>query len=519
VIKNNFIRYRHNARIAAYACYALSVIFIAVLFLYSAMTPLLIAGVIGLTFSLVGVFASHYFSFYYKVYGKAIDIFETEPVLGKWTFGKEDWIKYIKAEKSQRNRDYLKYLLMAPVLIAFIAFSLLGEVDDLSFDMTLAYWAIGAFVLTMVLLYINMKNTSLKAGAADTYTIVVKSNGVKINDVVHYWGKAVTEGHNSVGDFLMGAITVMSEAEREIRTIEHVNEGNLHYLRIEYKPDDKNITTLFIPLPESEVVNIDEFAAEILRSKQAVAATDSDTQRKKYNTVKIARWAVAIITVVSVLAGLYQFALPIYNASLADRKYSTATGMFERGSYDSAYQLYQEVVVAIPDYPEAWVNMGVILMSREQFDSAQFMFDQSLAFRQNYDLALYNKAYSYYVEEKYPEAIAAYQTYHQAGYGENNSYLALADAFMFTENADSALYYYTTAYDGGARSATLSYNRAILFEALNQDDLAISSYEESLQQDTTNSNVYFGLAALMEKRGQQQIAHELMQKGEQLTAQ
>jgi tetratricopeptide (TPR) repeat protein len=470
----------------------------------------------GLTFSLIGIFASHYFAFYYKAYGKAIDLFDTEPVLGTWTFGKDQWVKYIKAEKSQRSRDYRKYWLMAPVLVAFIAFSLLGEIDELSFDVSLIYWSIGGFVLVMILLYINMKNTSLKAGDAHTYTIVLKSKGVKINEFVHYWGKAITDKHNSLGDFLMGAITLMSQSEREILSVEHSIENELHYLRTEYKADEKNITTLFIPLPESEVFKVEEFAAEILRSKQAVASDDN--QEKKYNTVKIAKWAVGVITVASVVVGLYQFTVPIYRAAQADRKYQSATEMFERGSYDSAFSVYQEVVSAVPDYPEAWINLGVILMSRERFDSAQLMFDQALTFRADYELGLYNKAYAYYLEEKYTEAVAAYQKYHRAGYGENNSYLALADGFMFTENPDSALYYYTKAYDGGVRSVALSFNRAVLFKSLEQNDLAIESYRECLEQDSTYSDAYFGLASLMEEKGELQLAKDLIQKGEQLAA-
>lgn len=503
--------FRHRSKIATYICLALSVISLIVLIQFIDNTLLMIFAIVGLTCSSLGIFIGLYLQFYYKIYAEWLSGFLEAPVLAEWEISSGDWQRFIKAEKTQRTREYLRYWYMAPMMIIVIGYLVYSEVDDLSLDINLLYFAIGAFILTMVLLYFNMRNASLKNKNILSYQVIIRPSGFQINEKIIFWGRLLKESHDSLAESLWSTLYLLSEAERKLKSIEPTEEEGCHYIFIEYGTGGDHQSSSFIPVPDDRVDEIPLIIEGVVNSETKVSTQSPVT--KRYNTSRIAKWSLGSITIISIAVGLYQFALPVYNARMADEKFAEATVLFDSGKYDIAYPMYKEVIGFHEEYPEAYINMGSILLHWEKIDSAEMMFDKALSLREEYDLALYNKGYVYYLKDNYAGTIKMFTRYHRVNPGDADSYLLVGDAFMLTSLSDSATYWYDKAYASGYRSAGLSYNRAHLFLQAGLSDLAISSYRECIDQDSTYADAYFNLAKLFNDLGKTEEAEALMLKG------
>jgi hypothetical protein len=515
---SNFARYQRIAGRVIAVSGLLTAMIIPVMVFYYQNELVLLVGVVSLTFSLITVFSGFYFKFYFKVLGQALQGFEQQPAVASWVIPAAMWDQYQKAEKNERRKGYLAYWMMAPVLMAVIALTLFTELDDLEFNMTLVYLTLGAFVLCMVLLYFNMRSTSLKSEGVREYQITIKGTGVKINHNIHFWGKTIAARHQSGWDTFWATLTVVASAERELTKAEHIASDGLHYILFEFKPDEKNTTTVYVPVPDEQHDNVDAIIGEVLSADTTVAPEVLSPQGGKYNTSKMIKWSVAVVAVISLTTYLVDLYKTTFSKSVAEEVLPLADAAFERGSYDSAKYLYLLAIAESENIPGAWVNLGVIYINNEQYDSAHVSFAKALGYLSDYDLAIYNDAYAYYLEKNYSEAISGFQKYHQLGYGETGSYLTIGDAFYLTNQEDSALNYYSLAYDSGARSAVLSFNIAQILRGKNLPDEAMAKYRECLAQDSTMSDAYISLASVLREKGELMQARELLAKGQQFAA-
>ena len=91
-----------------------------------------------------------------------------------------------------------------------------------------------------------------------------------------------------------------------------------------------------------------------------------------------------------------------YNAEFAN-KYGTALGT--AGKVNEAYRVFSALVLEHPEFAPGYCNLGYVFLSRDRNTiKARQLFDQALQLDPDYELALLNKATSFIVEGKIPEA-------------------------------------------------------------------------------------------------------------------
>jgi tetratricopeptide (TPR) repeat protein len=321
--------------------------------------------------------------------------------------------------------------------------------------------------------------------------------------------------HSTLSDSLWSAFTMVAEADRKLLSLKTSEEAGCQYIIAEFQQDSKNRKTVFIPVPKEVASDLPAIIERVLQDyePQAQHAEQSATQ-DKYNTAKIARWSIAAIGVISVIIAAHQFAWPIYKAYTAEKLFNQGTAMFNRQAYDSAFQIYNQALAEDEDFPEVYINLGQIMITRGQPDSALMMFDRALEFRPGYDLAVYNRGYAFTILEKYGEAITAYRDYNALNGGDADSFVYLADAYSSVEQPDSARTYYIKAYEAGYRTAGLSFIIGEYQREANETARAIDSYFECVQQDSTFVDAWSRLSQLMQSQGKMEEAAFYLQKSE-----
>jgi tetratricopeptide (TPR) repeat protein len=508
--------YRQRSGVATIIFTILTLFSVFILVQYSDQDAFMITGVLGTTIFGMGIFTGFYLMFYYKIYEQAMKQFQESPSLISWTISKAEWPQFVRAEKLQRNREYKKYWLMAPVLMVIIAVSLLAEIDDLEFDSTLVYMTLGTFVLCMILLYFNFRNSSLKTTDESEYKISIKNNGVSINEKVEIWGKLMKSSHDSLSDSLWSVLTIASEADRELLNINFTEESGCHYITVEIQQDANNRKTIFIPVASSESSRIKQIIELMGTAYDQYNSSSQKTGTQKYKTAKIAKRSIAGIAALSALFGAYEFGWPVYKAYQAEELFYKGTAMFDRHQYDSATVVYLEALKQEENFPEVYINLGRILITHEKYDSAMSLFNKALELKPDYDLAYFNQGYANYLSEKYSEAVKSFQAYHRLTTGDVDSFVFLADAFAMTDQFDSARVYYFKCYDAGYRSAMLSFKIGEYQRESNEPQKAIDSYFECLQQDSTFTDALNSLAIVMESQGRNDEAQLYLRKKELL---
>ena len=84
-------------------------------------------------------------------------------------------------------------------------------------------------------------------------------------------------------------------------------------------------------------------------------------------------------------------------------------------SFEQALNIFEKIIAANPDIPEAWNNRGVALYSLGRLDEALDSYERSLALDgENMD-ALRNKAFLLRSQRRLEEALEAYDTVLQRG--------------------------------------------------------------------------------------------------------
>jgi predicted Zn-dependent protease len=372
----------------------------------------------------------------------------------------------------------------------------------------------GTFALCMVLLYFNLRSPSIKKSGNHTHKVIIKSNGVAIDEQVELWGKLMAGAHDSLSDSLWSVLTIVSESDRKLLNINSSHEKGCDYIIVEYQQDSKNRKTVYIPVASTVASDSQSIIDDMQLAYEQSEVIDNTSANKKYKTTAIAKWAIGAVTALSVVVAVYEFGWPVYQGHLADKLFDKATLVFDRGAYDSAFQMYKQTLTYHEDFPEVYINLGHIMIARNKPDSALLMFNKAEESRPDYDLALYGQGYAYFLLEKYNESVTAFTAYHQLGSGDADSFAFLGDAYSLTGRPDSAQRYYLKAYDAGYRSAYLSYKIGEFQHEANEIQLAIDSYFECLQQDSTFVDAWASLAAVMEAQGRTEEAEAFLLKSE-----
>ena len=177
--------------------------------------------------------------------------------------------------------------------------------------------------------------------------------------------------------------------------------------------------------------------------------------------------------------------------------YERAEIFYNQAEYDSAAIYYRRAFAFNAKNEEALAGYGNVLMMREQYDSAILYYDKALTANPAYDKATYQKAAVLSYQKKYQQSIALLKIL----LGENPSYVdalqLIGDNYYTRQQYDSALNWYTKAYEGGVRNRYLFHLMGYIQETKGNNSSAIKLYQEALQYDSSVVDIYQRLGALL----------------------
>jgi len=171
---------------------------------------------------------------------------------------------------------------------------------------------------------------------------------------------------------------------------------------------------------------------------------------------------------------------------------------FDAQQYDSAYVEYKHALAIDPDYVEAIVGYGDVLVLRDERDSAILMFDRALELDPDYGEATYKKAAAWYDQKKYNEAIGILTPLLIDEPEYYNARLLMGDCYYVQKNFVDALAWYESAYQNvDTRNANLCYLIGYIYETNQNYEKAIELYKETLTYDDTIADIYQRLGQLI----------------------
>jgi tetratricopeptide (TPR) repeat protein len=167
------------------------------------------------------------------------------------------------------------------------------------------------------------------------------------------------------------------------------------------------------------------------------------------------------------------------------------------GDYDSAIYYYRQAIRSDENNSDALLGCGNSHLGKQNYDSADFYYDKVLEIDPYNVYASYNKSLVKYNQEYYDQAIASGWKTVDLAPEYYDTYALLGDSYYATTNYDSALYYYTIAYENNIRSAWLSHVMGYLHDLKGHTAEAIALYEEAVSYDSTKTDVYQRLGELL----------------------
>lgn len=202
-----------------------------------------------------------------------------------------------------------------------------------------------------------------------------------------------------------------------------------------------------------------------------------------------------VIFMTSILVTIFSSGSGSYDAL---SYYSAAEQHYLSQEYDSAYINYKKALRLDPEYEEAILGYGNVLVVRNERDSAIIMFDKALEINPDYKEAAYNKAAAFYDQKKYNEGIALLTPLIDANPDYYNAMLLLGDCYYTQNKFDEALPWYENAYQNGdVRSRILCHIMAFIYDSKGEYDKAIGLYQEALSYDSSIVDIYQRLGELI----------------------
>jgi tetratricopeptide (TPR) repeat protein len=169
--------------------------------------------------------------------------------------------------------------------------------------------------------------------------------------------------------------------------------------------------------------------------------------------------------------------------------------------YDSARLYYRNVITRRPEDIAARIGYGKTFYFQEQYDSAIILFNAAGELAPDDADAKLFRGRSYYYQKRYPEALAEAEQLLTDAPGYSEALLLAGDILYTQENFEEALTkYYQPAYDAGARSVTLCWIMAYIYDEKKKDiETAIPLYKEALTYDDTVVDIYTRLSQITQE--------------------
>lgn len=244
--------------------------------------------------------------------------------------------------------------------------------------------------------------------------------------------------------------------------------------------------------PERETVTgkrIEEVLDEIQREFSTAKPLNASMVKTVFRIIAVFLVAFFGISVISLL---------LFNdAAVYSENYYRGQEFISTESYDSALYYLHLAAQDNPSNPEVYIELGNVFMYLNRYDSALAQFDKALQLDDRHSDAHYLKTYSLFQLTNYEETIDEGKQLVKYEPENLSVMLLVGDSYYLQNQYDSALVWYTRAYDGGARSSALSNVIAYIHDTNGQLPTAIEFYKEAIGLDSTLVDAYDRLAELI----------------------
>jgi DNA-directed RNA polymerase subunit alpha len=186
------------------------------------------------------------------------------------------------------------------------------------------------------------------------------------------------------------------------------------------------------------------------------------------------------------------------------------------GAIAANYSVYREVREAVAELevqenrsPAMSARMGVCLYILGRYSGAV----QTLTRSDGGALTQFYLGKSYLALEKYPEALAAYESAERAGYDRDAVALAQAEAHRYNGNSQTALDILNRLSGAVEQTAEYLYQRAATISAMGGNPSeVVALLERAVAADPRHAGALFGLALENDRHGNDEYARELYER-------
>jgi Tfp pilus assembly protein PilF/peroxiredoxin len=192
----------------------------------------------------------------------------------------------------------------------------------------------------------------------------------------------------------------------------------------------------------------------------------------------------------------------LYSGGFQRNDFTYGVAMFQRGYLDQASASFQQVIVAKPDDPEAYYNLGTLELRRNALPAARRNLEQTVKLRPDYPEAWNNLGMTAAQEGKADEAIRNFQRSLQLKPGYTVALLNLGNFYRRQGAMADAEQLLSRAVESEPNNPEANYSLGMLYARQEQPDRAATYLERavSLRSDYADALNNLGVVFVREKR-------------------
>jgi Flp pilus assembly protein TadD/peroxiredoxin len=174
------------------------------------------------------------------------------------------------------------------------------------------------------------------------------------------------------------------------------------------------------------------------------------------------------------------FAGTLYQGAFARNDFTYGVAMFQHGYLDEAAASFAQVIVARPDYPEAYYNLGTLNLQRHNFAEARRNLEQALKLHPNYPEAWNNLGMMAAQQGNADEAIRNFRQSLSLRPDYTTALLNLGNLYRRQGNLEAAQKSLTRALQIQPDDPETNYSLGMFYAQQNQLDQAQTFLEKAL---------------------------------------
>lgn len=171
-------------------------------------------------------------------------------------------------------------------------------------------------------------------------------------------------------------------------------------------------------------------------------------------------------------------------------------GRIQDGSEEIAR--LREALAGDPQNTNTLIDLGNGFLETNQYDSALKYYEEAIGINESEKAAHYNIALVYFLQEKYGSSLSRLK---KILWMDPEYQIAMAltgDNYYAEQDYDSALYWYEETYRRGERNPDLTHRLAYIYDTKKNTVKAVMFYKETVNLDSSRSEVYTRLGQLLE---------------------